>query len=138
LGTGIIKENILKEKSLSEKDKGGRSKLCVSVDAGWNNRGSGRAYNSNSGHHLTIGNRTGKVVALHYMSKRCVKCELEKKHNKSKQHDEGVCSRNYHGSSKGMESHGALKSIVQLHQKNNCVMEYIVMDNDSTTMNILQ
>jgi hypothetical protein len=97
LGTKIIEENILNETSLSEKDKEGRSKLYVSVDACWNNRGSGKAYNSDSGHHLTVGNRTGKVVVLHYMSKRCVKCELETKHNKRKQHNEGNCSRHYHG-----------------------------------------
>jgi hypothetical protein len=41
LGEDILEANIKEEKSLSGKDKEGRSKLCVSVDAGWNNQASG-------------------------------------------------------------------------------------------------
>jgi hypothetical protein len=55
-GQEIIEANLEEEKSLSEKDKFGRSKLSVAIDAGWNNRGSGRSYNSDSGHHLMVGN----------------------------------------------------------------------------------
>jgi hypothetical protein len=41
-------------------------------------------------------------------------------------------------SSNGIESHGALHSTCQLHEKNGIVLEYIVMDDDSTMINILQ
>jgi hypothetical protein len=139
LGEEIIEANLEEEKSLSEKDKFGRSKLSVAIDAGWNNRGSGRSYNSDSGHHLMVGNRSKKVIAVHYMSKRCVKCETEEKNGQStKQHEESVCSRNYRGSSKGMECHGLLKSTLDLFLEKNCVLEIVVMDDDSSSENILQ
>jgi hypothetical protein len=54
LGNTILSENVEKEKELSEKDEKGCYLLCVSIDAGWNNRGSGKAYNSDSGHHITV------------------------------------------------------------------------------------
>jgi hypothetical protein len=37
-----------------------------------------------------------------------------------------------------MEAHGALETVTYLHQKHNVVMEYIVMDDDSSSENILQ
>jgi hypothetical protein len=105
LGTEIIEqENILQEMSLFKKDDKGHSKLCFSVDVEWNNRGSGKPYNSDLGHDIiTSSNMTGKVVVLHYMSKWwCITCELEKKLFKHKEHNNGVCSQNYFGSSKDM------------------------------------
>jgi hypothetical protein len=82
----VINENIKKEKELSEVDIDSRHLFCVSIDAGWNNRGSGKTYNSDSCHHITVGNRSGLVVALHYMSKRCGTCEsAEKKMEKVRQ-----------------------------------------------------
>jgi hypothetical protein len=59
----------------------------MSIDAGWNNHGSGKAYNSDLGHHI-MGNRSGLVVALvHYMSKHCSKCEAGEKTGKVVAHD---------------------------------------------------
>ena len=96
------------------------------------------SYNSDSGHHVTMGNHTGKVVMLHNMSKPCVKCELETKLFKTLQQNKQVCSWNYFGSSKGIEARGdALQSVLKLHKNNNVVLEYIVMDDDSTTESIL-
>jgi hypothetical protein len=138
LGNTILNENIEKEKELSACDNMDRYLLCVSIDAGWNNRGSGKAYNSNSGHHITVGNRTGLVVALHHMSKRCIKCEIGEKQGRENVQDRNVCSPNYHGSSKGMEAHGALQSCLHLHTHHEVVYEIIVMDNDSSTENILK
>ena len=65
-GEKIIDENVEKEKKLSETNKEGQYLFCVSIDAGWNNHGSGKSYDSDSGHHITVGNRSGLVVALHY------------------------------------------------------------------------
>jgi hypothetical protein len=137
LGNTILSENVEKEKLQCETDDDGRYLFCVSIDAGWNNRGSGKSYNSDSGHHITVGNRTGLVVALHYMSKRCHKCEAGEKAGKTNPHDNDVCSRNYHGSSKGMEAHGALASCLKLHHHHNVVYETVVMDDHSSTENIL-
>jgi hypothetical protein len=138
LGTTILEENVKKEQLLSEVDKFDRYLFCVSIDAAWNTRGSGKSYNSDSGHHITVGNRTGLVVALHYMSKRCVKCELASKAGVVNVHDPNVCSRNYLGSSKGMEADGALVGCLHLHKNHNVVYEIIVMDDDSSTENILK
>jgi hypothetical protein len=56
---------------------------------------------------------------------------------RSREHDDGICSRGYFGFSKGMEAHGALESVTYLHQKHDVIMEYIVMDNDSSSKNML-
>jgi hypothetical protein len=123
LGETIIDENVEKEKQLSEQNTAGQYLFCVSIDAGWNN---------------TVGNRSGLVVALHYMSRRCAKCEIGELQDKDNPHDKSVCSRNYTGSSKGMEAHGALKSCLHLHLNRNVVWEIMVMDDDSSTQNLLR
>jgi hypothetical protein len=146
LGKDILKANIEEEKSLSSVDSLGRSELDTNMDGAWNNRGSGKSYNSDSGHHLIVGNRTKKVIACHYMSRRCAKCELEMKAAEkanlpkpvTKDHDEDLCPRNYDGSSKGMECNGSFENVNELHTKHNCVMHVIVMDDDSSSENILQ
>jgi hypothetical protein len=68
LGETIIDKNIEKEKALSEQDDLGRYLFCVSIDAGWNNRCSGKSYDSDFSHHTTVGNRSGLVVALYRCS----------------------------------------------------------------------
>ena len=72
------------------------------------------------------------------MSKCCVKCEIGEKSGEVNPHDPSVCSRNYHGSSKGMEAHGAVQSCIHLHAHHNVVYEIIVMDDNSSTENILK
>jgi hypothetical protein len=37
-----------------------------------------------------------------------------------------------------MEAHDILKSTLGLHNEQNCILEVIVMDNDSSSQNILQ
>ena len=64
LGKDILKANIEEEKSLSSVDSLGRSNLDTNMDGAWNNRGSGKSYNSDSGHHLIVGNRTKKGYSL--------------------------------------------------------------------------
>jgi hypothetical protein len=62
LANTVINENIEKEKELSKQDDMERYLFCVSIDAGWNNRGSGKSYNSDSCHHITVGNRSGLTM----------------------------------------------------------------------------
>jgi hypothetical protein len=146
LGEDILLSNIEEEKRLSETDENGYSKICGNMDGAWTNRGSGKSYNSDSGHHLIVGNRSKKVIACHYMSRRCAKCELQmktaEKENlpppETKDHDEDLCAKNYDGSSKGMEPSGALVNVLNLHTNHKCVMDIIVMDDDSSSQNILQ
>ena len=72
------------------------------------------------------------------MSKRCVKCELAFNPGEIFVHDSQECPRNYSGSSKGMECHGILTTVLKLHGKYDCVLDVIVMDDDSSSQNILQ
>jgi hypothetical protein len=137
LGQEILNENIAGEKLMSKQDEYGRYLFCVSIDAAWNTRGSGRSYNSDSGHHLVVGNETGRVVAVHQMSKRCAKCEIGEKNGVENPHDDALCSRNYDGSSKGMEPHGALVNLLDMFNNHNVVWEIMVMDDDSSTQNLL-
>ncbi len=97
---------------------------------------------------LTVGNHSGLVVILHYMSKCCGTCESKakrgekstegKEENEREHHTENICPCNYHGSSKGMEYIGALKSCLHLHDHHNVVYDTIVMDDDSLMENILK
>jgi hypothetical protein len=60
------------------------------------------------------------------MSKYCSKCKAGEKTSKAVAHNPSLCARNYHGSYKGMEAHGALQSCVHLHQNHNMVYEIIL------------
>jgi hypothetical protein len=138
LGNTILDKNVKKEKDLSEKDEKGHYLLCISINAGYNNHGSGKAYNSDSGHHITVGNCFSLMVVLHHMSKHCSKCELGEKTGKKSEHDSSLCACNYHGSSKGMKAHDALQSCTHLHKHHNVMCKIIVMDDDSSMENILK
>jgi hypothetical protein len=125
-------ENIRKEKALSKTGGNhGRSLFCVSIDVGWNNRESGKAHNSNYGHHITVGSRSGLVEGLQYIYKRCIKCGSEVKMSKGRLQDKSVCSWKYEESSKGMEDYGALQScLLFLHQNHDVVYRCVSMDDD--------
>ena len=105
--------------------------LSVSFDAGWSTRGSGRQYNSDTGHGALIGSETGKCVAFGVKSRRCRKCETaEKNHQTVEAHD---CYRNWTGSSKAMEPAMGVEMISELKEKGVRVKS-LTMDNDSTTI----
>ncbi|CAG2186397.1 unnamed protein product [Mytilus edulis] len=87
---------ILKAGHKSDSDE-----LIVSVDGAWQKRGSGRSYDSLSGHCSMIGAETGKIIGYSVRSKFCKTCdEANRKGNKAKMHD---CRLNWDGSSKAME-----------------------------------
>ena len=46
-------------------------RLTVAYDMGWQQRSSGRKYDSNSGHGLIIGMNTKKVIGFKIKSKKC-------------------------------------------------------------------
>jgi hypothetical protein len=80
LGNTILNKNIKKEKELSERDNKNCYLFCVSIDARWKNQGSGKHLTPIlATSHIMVGNHTGFVVALHHMSKPCIKCEIGEK-----------------------------------------------------------
>ncbi|CAC5388974.1 unnamed protein product [Mytilus coruscus] len=105
--------------------------LEVSFDAGWQKRDSGFNYNSLTGHASMIGKQTGKVTCYDIRSKSCKFCEHhEGKKETVPSHD---CCRNWYGSSKSMEPDMAI-SMAHKMNDNECAIDVIHADNDSTTM----
>jgi hypothetical protein len=108
LGKNIIVENLKNEIALSPMNNElKKAKLTLLMDGGWDQRASGKAYNSASGRHVSVGAQTNKVVALVYCSKRRSKCE------KGKPHPVNLCANpnKYAKLSKAMESLGAVETV---------------------------
>jgi hypothetical protein len=107
-----------------------KAKFTLLMDGGWDQRASGKAYNSASGHHVSVEDQTNKVCVLVYYSKRCSKCE------KGKPHPLDLCANpdKYAKLSKAMEALGALESVLDIWE--NCPNAYvatIVTGQDTTT-----
>ncbi|XP_062614819.1 uncharacterized protein LOC134276600 [Saccostrea cucullata] len=104
--------------------------LQVSFDAGWQKRGTGWNYNSNSGHASMVGKNTGKIVAYDVRSKCCKTCDIYAEKNITvPNHD---CPHNWTGSSKAMEADMAVSMAHQLEQ-DDFKLQVLHADNDSTT-----
>jgi hypothetical protein len=132
LGKEQLEENVELEKSFSAKDDDGEIGLEVSGDTRWDKRGTGSNYNSDSGCHLITGNMTKRVLAACPMSRRCAKCEHDKEHPKE------LCSKNYDGSSKGMEAYGASQNVNRLFDNLKCYIKKYVSDDDLSTKSVLR
>ena len=130
----IMDTNMEKEMELSLPDlkNDGCRMLCVAMDGAWQNCGSGHSYNSNSEHHLIMGNQTGKVLLLHAMLQACAKCR------KGIDHDKLLCPKNWDSSSKAMEANGAAINVYSIFSRYNAYCHTIVMDDDSSSKNVLQ
>lgn len=104
----------------------GTPDLTASFDMGWQCKGSGKSYNSKSGHAVLIGKNTGKILNFATRIANCKQCEIDK----TVPHD---CRMNWGGSSKAMEGDAAVELL-----KKTKTPEYrvttIVNDEDSTTM----
>jgi hypothetical protein len=119
-------------------DENGWVRLTCSFDMGWQKPG--RLYNSLSGHAFLICVLTRKVIAMRVLSKKCQKCttymakgvmvEDVLAHN---------CSKNYDGSSKGMEATAALDMVkgVFENQKVRACVTKMVIDDDASTCALL-
>ena len=68
---------------------------------GWQQKSSGRKYDSDSGHGLLIGMNTKKVMCFKVKSKTCRVCSLAIRENLPV--PDHVCTKNHVGSSKVME-----------------------------------
>ncbi|CAG2245198.1 unnamed protein product [Mytilus edulis] len=99
-----LEEKYLKNRNdrTNEEDTALDKSMDVSFDGGWQKRGSGRSYNSTTGHATVIGNVSGKCLHFGLKSTDCRKCNYidEKGDASEEEHD---CRRNYLGSSKAME-----------------------------------
>ena len=97
----------------------GTIRVSVSFDMGWQKKGTGHNYDSNSGHAYLIGCRTEKVIGMLVYSKKCNTCNNIRKYNlpDDEEHD---CPYNYRsGSSKAMEASAALDMVVSLWNDSN-------------------
>ena len=112
--------------------------IIASYDMGWNQRATGRIYDSLSGHGFLIGCRSGKVIALGVRSKKCAKCTAANKRNTTVQPH--FCTVNHEGPSGSMEAKMALDLTVDLHAKFNGRIHLgkIVSDDDSTMRSLLK
>ena len=108
----------------------GRKKLVIAIDGAWSNHTNSQ-FNSKSGHHLTVGCMTGRVIAFIYYSHQCTKCDY------LCPHDPSFCAQNYQGSSRGMEAMGAGESANGIWDSSNAYIAVIVMDNDASTRLVL-
>jgi len=100
---------------------------------GWSQKGSGRTFNSNSGHALYIANLTRKTIAKHVCCKSCKKCKTWYRHRESDEEvPEHECVKNYDGSSGSMEPEAMLEMFKSLYDKYQTIVSTIVTDDDSS------
>ena len=91
--------------------------LDVAYDMGWQKRSSGKRYDSKSGHAFLIGLTTNKIIGVVVFCKECRICnEARKKGIPPPIHPN--CPKNYEGSTKAMESDGAMKLILEIFDAN--------------------
>ena len=77
------KATMEKEIALSKETGSG---IATSYDAGWQRRGSGRTYNSLSGHSSLVGCRTGKIIDYEVRIKSCKACGNAAKNARNQNH----------------------------------------------------
>ncbi|CAG2241504.1 unnamed protein product [Mytilus edulis] len=118
------------EKAISPSDE-----LECSFDAGWQTRGSGWQYNSNTGHSSLVGVKTGKVLDYDVRSKLCSICQHHLGRKETVPNH--PCNSNWQGSSKGMEPDMALSMVTRMDNRG-CTVGIIHADNDSTTTSRLK
>ena len=127
-------DKLIKKKhagSITGIDEVDNVRISISFDMGWQKKGTGHTYDSNSGHAYYIGVRSGKVVAMIVYSKKCTTCDIALAMGEEPM-DHDDCVRNYKtGSSKAMEATAALELIINLDGQGISV-EFIVSDDDST------
>ena len=114
-----------------EQCAGSEPQITVCFDGGWSKRGTGRNYNSNTGHAVFIGEESGKCIDFAVRSRVCNVCEYAARNNTTPKSHE--CHKNWSGSSKAMEPDMAAEMMDKLAAKSISV-ETIVMDNDSSTV----
>ncbi|VDI03770.1 Hypothetical predicted protein [Mytilus galloprovincialis] len=109
----------------------GNDNVTVSVDAAWQRRGSGRSYDSLTGHCSMIGSKTGKVINYKWRSKACRICQrAEISGNIPRVHK---CNKNFTGSAKAMEPDMVVDMVKESRSKGANITA-IIGDEDTTTI----
>ncbi|CAC5400870.1 unnamed protein product [Mytilus coruscus] len=109
----------------------GDDQLSVSVDAGWQKRGSGKAYDSLSEHCSMIGKYTCKITNYKVRSRSCRMCSSASSRNETAEdHD---CKKNWDGSAKAMEQDMTVEMVSECNEKG-FKTGTVIGDDDSTTM----
>ncbi|XP_062581909.1 uncharacterized protein LOC134243696 [Saccostrea cucullata] len=106
--------------------------LVVAVDAGWQKRGSGKTYDSLSGHCSMVGPLSDKVLSYSLRSKNCRVCSVAESTNKNPAAHE--CSKNWEGSSKAMDADMVIEMVQDLQKSKGITIDGIIGDEDSTTI----
>ncbi|XP_063433536.1 uncharacterized protein LOC134715345 isoform X2 [Mytilus trossulus] len=125
-----INEWMAKEVALNN-ECDGTDDLTVSVDAGWQTRGSGRAYNSLTGHCSMIGSKTGKILGYKWRSKSCRICQ--KAEHEGKIVRKHTCRKNFTGSAKAMDPDMVEEMVTDSIEKG-AKITAIIGDEDTTTI----
>jgi hypothetical protein len=111
--------------------------IACSFDMGWQQRSSGKVYNSPSGHGLLVGARTRKPIAMVLKSKRCNYCNTWKKKQKKAAQPLPVpdhrCTKNHDSSSSAMEPQSCLDMVISTFMNYKDVVGSIVADDDAST-----
>nr|XP_034302839.1 uncharacterized protein LOC105322827 isoform X8 [Crassostrea gigas] len=103
--------------------------ITVSADGTFQKRGSGRCYNSLSGAASLIGLKTGKVVGFSSRFKRCRKCMVAKKSNRTP--IKHKCRKNWVGSAKAMEP-DMIVEMLQHAKSSDAPVATLIGDDDCT------
>lgn len=107
------------------------NELECSFDAGWQTRGSGWQYSSNSGHASLVGVQTGKILDFDVRNKKCSTCQYYSGRNETVPNHK--CNSNWRGSSKAMEPDMASAMLRNL-RTHGYEVNALHGDSDSTTM----
>ena len=107
-------------------------RIKAGTDMGWQQKGSGRRYNSQSGHCFFIAERTRMVIAKALCSKACSQCKSWYTcHPVTEEPPPHDCTINHEGSSGSMEPIAVLQLYEQLYAQH-VIVDVIVCDDDSS------
>ena len=107
-------------------------RVKASTDMGWQQKGSGRRYNSQSGHCFFCGANTRLVIAKVLCSKACAVCKSwYTTHPVDEEPPDHSCFINHEGSSGSMEPKAVLELYEMLYAQQ-VVVAVIVCDDDSS------
>jgi hypothetical protein len=119
--------------------------ISVSFDMGWQQRSSGKKYNSPSGHAFFVGGLYRKPIAYQVKSRICNYCDCwKRKHPPSEDLPDGlpvgphVCTRNHKGSASSMEPKAGLDMIIDLFDRRHVAIDRICIDDDASTPALLK
>ena len=98
---------------------------------GWSKRSTGKVYDSLSGHGYLVGARTGKVVRMGVLCKKCSICCAHNRSNNIEVQPH-ACTINHDGSSGSMEAKLGCRMLEEIcdEYKGGAYCEAIVSDDD--------